>query len=141
MERIHDYYRPVNERKTDFREVERTLAAKDIQPQVKRCLSCGIPFCHGFGCPLGNLVPDQNRAVACGNLRHAYDLLSVNSDFPEFTARVCPALCESGCVGTAIRQGAASVTQIEIMPKPPMTRSPSTPWPLALRTAHELQPS
>ena len=35
----------------------------------------------------------------------------------------------SDCVGTSIRQGCKSVTQIEIMPKPPETRSPSTPWP------------
>ena len=134
MERIHDYYRPVNERKTDFREVERTLAAKDIQPQVERCLSCGIPFCHGFGCPLGNLVPDQNRAVACGNLRHAYDLLSVNSDFPEFTARVCPALCESGCVhqldeeSVMVRQSEKLVIETAftngwVVPRPPVAEN------------------
>ena len=36
----------------------------------------------------------------------------------------------SDCVGTAVRQGAASVAQIEIMPKPPAERDPSTPWPL-----------
>ena len=98
MERIHDYYRPVHERTADFKEVERPLTVADLQPQVERCLSCGVPFCHGYGCPLGNLVPDQNRAVAHGDLKRAYELLSVNSDFPEFTARVCPALCESCCV-------------------------------------------
>ncbi len=98
MERIHDYYRPVHERTADFKEVERPLTVADLQPQVERCLSCGVPFCHGYGCPLSNLVPDQNRAVARGDLKRAYELLSVNSDFPEFTARVCPALCESCCV-------------------------------------------
>ena len=98
MERIHDYYRPVAERKADFAEVERPLTPEEVRPQVERCLSCGVPFCHGYGCPLGNLVPDQNRAVARGETRKAYELLSENSDFPEFTARVCPALCESCCV-------------------------------------------
>lgn len=98
MERIHDYYRPVAERKQDFGEVERPLTRDDLQPQVERCLSCGVPFCHGYGCPLGNLVPDQNRAVARGDMKRAYELLSVNSDFPEFTSRVCPAICESCCV-------------------------------------------
>jgi glutamate synthase (NADPH) small chain len=34
------------------------------------------------------------------------------------------------CVGTSHRQGALSVTQFELLPKPPDTRSPSTPWPL-----------
>ena len=46
------------------REVERRLPADDIRQQVSRCMNCGQPFCHAYGCPLGNLVPDQNRAVA-----------------------------------------------------------------------------
>ncbi len=95
---LHNYYRPVHERVADFREVERPLSAEEIRPDVERCLSCGIPFCHGYGCPLGNLVPDQNRAVAHGEMRKAFELLSQESDFPEFTSRVCPALCEASCV-------------------------------------------
>ena len=98
MERIHDYYRPAEERKHDFREVEKTFTLADLKPQVERCQNCGTPFCHGSGCPLGNLVPDQNLAVLKGDLMRAYELLSVNSDFPEFTSRICPALCESCCV-------------------------------------------
>lgn len=98
MERIHDIYRSVEERKGDYEEVEKRLDADTIRSQVSRCMNCGQAFCHGFGCPLGNLVPDQNRAVAQGNDRLAYELLSRNSDFPEFTARICPALCESCCV-------------------------------------------
>ena len=70
----------------------------EVREQTQRCLDCGIPFCHGAGCPLGNLVPDQNRAVANGDQRRAYALLSVHSDFPEFTCRICPALCEASCV-------------------------------------------
>ena len=96
--RIHDYYRPMEERKQDFKEVEVQLSIEQAQEQTQRCLNCGIPFCHGAGCPLGNRVPDQNRAVATGDLKKAYDLLSINSDFPEFTSRICPALCESCCV-------------------------------------------
>ncbi len=98
MSRIHDIYRDVDERRHDFREVERRLQADDIRQQVSRCMNCGQPFCHAYGCPLGNLVPDQNRAVADGDDRRAYELLSQHSDFPEFTARVCPALCEASCV-------------------------------------------
>lgn len=98
MNRIHDYYRPVNERTNDFKEVERKLSYEELKPQVERCQNCGVPFCHGAGCPLGNLVPDQNRAVFAGDFRRAYELLSKNSDFPEFTSRICPALCESCCV-------------------------------------------
>ena len=97
MKRIHDIYRPVAERKRDFREVERILTQDEVREQTERCQKCGIPFCHGAGCPLGNLVPDQNRAVARGDFWLAYELLSVNSDFPEFTSRICPALCEAAC--------------------------------------------
>lgn len=98
MQRIHDIYRPVEERTRDWREVERPLADGEIREQVARCMNCGQPFCHGAGCPLGNLVPDQNRAVAQGDWRRAWELLSAQSDFPEFTSRVCPALCEASCV-------------------------------------------
>lgn len=98
MERIHDYYRPIAERVRDYREVERRIPRAEIAAQTERCQNCGLPFCHGAGCPLGNLVPDQNRAVAAGDLRRAYELLSERSDFPEFTSRICPALCEAACV-------------------------------------------
>jgi glutamate synthase (NADPH/NADH) small chain len=48
----------------------------------------------------------------------------------------------SDCVGTAIRQKASSVTQIEILPKPPLVRTPDNPWPyyskvLKTSTSHE----
>ena len=97
-ERIHNIYRPIEERKKDFCEVELLFDRETLLPQVERCQSCGIPFCHGSGCPLGNLVPDQNRAVLDGDMLRAYELLSKNSDFPEFTSRICPALCEACCV-------------------------------------------
>ena len=98
MQRIHDIYRPTDERKGDWHEVERMLSDMELKEQTSRCMNCGQPFCHAYGCPLGNLVPDQNRAVAQGEWRRAYALLSVNSDFPEFTSRICPALCEASCV-------------------------------------------
>ena len=98
MQRIHDIYRPTEERRNDWREVERALTDEELKEQTSRCMNCGQPFCHAYGCPLGNLVPDQNRAVAQGDWKRAYDLLSVNSDFPEFTSRICPALCEASCV-------------------------------------------
>lgn len=98
MERIHDIYRDTDERRNDFKEVERRIPASEIRKQVTRCMNCGQPFCHAYGCPLGNLVPDQNRAVAEGDDYRAYELLSRHSDFPEFTARICPALCEACCV-------------------------------------------
>ena len=98
MQRIHDIYRQKEERKQDFKEVERLLSVEELKEQTARCMNCGQPFCHAYACPLGNLVPDQNRAVAQGDWKRAYELLSVNSDFPEFTSRICPALCEASCV-------------------------------------------
>ena len=98
MKRIHDIYRSTDERRHDWREVERALTDDELKEQTARCMNCGVPFCHAYGCPLGNLVPDQNRAVAQGDWHLAYELLSTNSDFPEFTSRVCPALCEASCV-------------------------------------------
>ena len=88
----------MEERTRDWREVERALSDEELKEQTSRCMNCGQPFCHAYGCPLGNFVPDQNRAVAQGNWHRAYDLLSANSDFPEFTSRICPALCEASCV-------------------------------------------
>ena len=88
----------MEERKADWREVELVLSDSELKEQTSRCMNCGQPFCHAYGCPLGNLVPDQNRAVAQGDWKRAYELLSVNSDFPEFTSRICPALCEASCV-------------------------------------------
>ena len=71
MNRIHDIYRPAEERTRDWREVERMLSKAEAHDQTERCQNCGIPFCHGAGCPLGNLVPDQNCAVARGDFRRA----------------------------------------------------------------------
>lgn len=129
-ERIHDIYRNREERMHDFKEVERNIPSSEIRSQVSRCMNCGQPFCHAYGCPLGNLVPDQNRAVAEGDDHRAYDLLCVNSDFPEFTARICPALCEASCVhqldeeSVMVRQSEKHIIETAfangwVVPKPP----------------------
>ena len=95
--RIHQLYRPIEERKHDFLEVERTFTESEIRGQMERCHNCGIPFCHGAGCPLFNQIPDFNAAAASGDWKTAYGILSQTSYFPEFTCRVCPALCEGAC--------------------------------------------
>ena len=95
--RIHDIYRPVDQRRRDFDEVERALSFDELKGQAGRCMNCGIPFCHGAGCPLGNVIPEINAAVAAGNWEAAWNILSSTSFFPEFTSRVCPALCEGSC--------------------------------------------
>lgn len=90
-------YRPIQDRIHDFGEVEQTLNSKDRQLQASRCMDCGVPFCH-WACPLGNKQPEWNDALYKGNWEEAYKLLSETNDFPEFTGRICPALCEKSCV-------------------------------------------
>ena len=112
VQRIQDIYRPVEERIRDNKEVERKLSSIEVIEQAGRCHTCGIPFCHGAGCPLGNLVPEFNAAIAIGNLERAYDVISKTAFFPEFTGRVCPALCESACTGN-VHDDPVMVRQIE----------------------------
>ena len=112
MNRIQDIYRPVEERVRDRDEVERRLSAEEAEGQAARCRDCGIPFCHGAGCPLGNLIPEFNAAVAAGNLERALDVIGRTAFFPEFTGRVCPALCESACTGN-VHDDPVMVRQVE----------------------------
>ncbi len=90
-------YRPVEDRIDDFSEVEQTLNSSDRRRQASRCMDCGVPFCH-WACPLGNKQPEWQDLLYRGLWREAYHLLAQTSDFPEFTGRVCPALCEKSCV-------------------------------------------
>ena len=90
-------YRPVHDRIHDFGEVEQTLNTKDRQEQASRCMDCGVPFCH-WACPLGNKDPEWNDALYHGEWENAYKLLKKTNPFPEFTGRICPALCEKACI-------------------------------------------
>ena len=90
-------YRPIHDRIHDFGEVEQTLNTRERRQQASRCMDCGVPFCH-WACPLGNKPPEWNDALYRGDWELAYQLLSATNPFPEFTGRVCPALCEKACV-------------------------------------------
>lgn len=90
-------YRPVHERIADFGEVEQTLNTGERKLQASRCMDCGVPFCH-WACPLGNRPPEFQDAIYKGRWREAYEILTATNDFPEFTGRICPALCEKSCV-------------------------------------------
>ena len=97
--------RPEEERVKDFREFHLPLPAPKRREQAGRCMNCGVPFCQNgemiagmvSGCPLHNLVPEINSLSAQGRLEEAYRRLTVYHSFPEFTSRVCPALCEAAC--------------------------------------------
>ena len=110
-------YSPIHDRIHDFGEVEQTLNQKDRREQASRCMDCGVPFCH-WACPLGNKPPEWNDALYKGDWELAYRLLNDTNDFPEFTGRICPALCEKACVlnlmnhePTTNREDEAAITE------------------------------
>ena len=97
IHRLEAGYRPIHDRIHDFGEVEQTLNTHQRREQASRCMDCGVPFCH-WACPLGNKAPEWNDALYKGDWELAYRLLSTTNPFPEFTGRICPALCEKACV-------------------------------------------
>lgn len=96
-------YRPVSDRIRDYGEVEQTLNPEDRRLQASRCMECGVPFCH-WSCPLGNKQPEWQDRLFKNDIKGAYTLLTATDDFPEFTGRICPALCEKGCVLNKIHE-------------------------------------
>jgi glutamate synthase (NADPH) small chain len=106
-------YRPREERVRDFRSVDLKLGAEEIKRQAARCMDCGTPFCHGCGCTLTNVIPELNDLVYHRRWKEAYELLASTSNFPEITARVCPALCEAACV-LGINDEPVSIRQLEL---------------------------
>lgn len=104
-ERIVSKAEDVNKRVKHFNEFHEHLPRKEQQKQGARCMDCGVPFCQAgmtvagmtSGCPLHNLVPEWNDLVYTGNWENAYSRLKKTNNFPEFTSRVCPALCENAC--------------------------------------------
>ena len=105
-------YRPIEQRILDYKEVELALTPDDIIQQAARCIDCGIPFCHGVGCPLGNNIPEFNDLVYKGQWQKACRLLHSTNNFPEITARICPAPCETACT-LAINDEPVFIRQIE----------------------------
>jgi glutamate synthase (NADPH/NADH) small chain len=114
--------RPVDERVGDWREVYEQQnpheRAGEVSQQARRCMDCGIPFCHSgsAGCPLGNLIPEWNDLVRRGRWDAASDRLHATNNFPEFTGRLCPAPCEAACVLSIADEetgGAVTIKRIE----------------------------
>ncbi len=104
-DRVNGPVREEKDRIKDFKEFHDSLPLSKQQEQAARCMNCGIPFCQAgvmisrmvSGCPLNNLVPEINDLVYRGRMEEAYKRLSITHSFPEFTSRVCPALCEAAC--------------------------------------------
>lgn len=90
----------------NYNEFHIPLSEDKRREQASRCMDCGVPFCQNgrmlcgmiSGCPLNNLVPEWNDLVYHGHNEPALERLLMTNNFPEFTSRVCPALCEKACV-------------------------------------------
>ncbi len=95
----------VKERIKNYNEFHKPLSQEEQKNQGARCMECGVPFCQSgmiigtmsSGCPLNNLIPEWNDLIFKGAWEQAYNRLKMTSNFPEFTSRVCPALCEKAC--------------------------------------------
>ncbi len=95
----------VKERIKNYNEFHTPLSQEEQKKQGARCMECGVPFCQSgmvignmvSGCPLNNLIPEWNDLIFKGAWEQAYNRLKITSNFPEFTSRVCPALCEKAC--------------------------------------------
>jgi len=130
------------ERINHWQEFHPSLDMDARRKQAARCMNCGIPFCQSgmmlngmyTGCPLHNLIPEWNDMLWTGNIRHALDRLTKVNCFPEFTGRVCPALCEAACTcgmnGESVTVHDNELTIIEegwkngwVLPEPPQVRT------------------
>ena len=94
------------ERLSDYKEFHIPLGAEERRKQGARCMNCGVPLCQSAirlsgmvtGCPLHNVIPEWNDQIYSDHMHHALSRLLKTSNFPEFTGRVCPALCEKACI-------------------------------------------
>lgn len=105
-------HRPAEERVKDFEEMNLPLTPDQINQQAARCMDCGIPFCHGSGCPVGNRMPEFNELVYLGRWKEACANLHSTNNFPEITGRVCPAPCEAACT-LAVSDEPVTIKHIE----------------------------
>jgi glutamate synthase (NADPH/NADH) small chain len=104
-QRVDATNRPIGERVQDFEEFHALQPSGVLVQQAARCMDCGVSFCHAgmsvdglsIGCPLSNLIPEINDLMYRGLYDMAYDRLRKTHPFPEFTGRICPALCEGSC--------------------------------------------
>ncbi len=91
-------FRDARERLSDYEDLHVPQGPEERACQASRCMNCGVPFCQSdFGCPLHNLIPEWNDLLYRGLEKEALARLLETAPFPEFTGRVCPALCEKAC--------------------------------------------
>jgi glutamate synthase (NADPH) small chain len=111
IEREQPTRRKVEERLRDWLEVYEPFPEEKQREQAARCMDCGVPFCHS-SCPIHNLIPDWNDLAYNGRWESAIRRLHATNNFPEITGRICPAICEAGCV-LGISQPSVSIKLME----------------------------
>ncbi|UZQ51357.1 glutamate synthase subunit beta [Clostridium kluyveri] len=111
-ERENPKKRAVEERIKDYKEVYYKFPEDKLNLQAARCMDCGTPFCN-WACPIQNLIPDWNDFIYKGEWKKAFERLSLTNTFPEFTGRICPALCEGSCT-LGVNREPISVREIEL---------------------------
>ena len=98
VSRKENPFRDIRDRLSDYEDLHIQQGREERLCQASRCMNCGVPFCQSsFGCPLHNLIPEWNDLLYRGMEREALERLLETAPFPEFTGRVCPALCEKAC--------------------------------------------
>lgn len=112
LQRIEFGHQSVEERIKHFNDFTIALNDEQIHMQAMRCLHCGTPYCSA-SCPLHNRPVDFNRLVRDGKWRSAWECLNSTSSFPEFTSRVCPAICEAACTQYYLEDAAVGIKTIE----------------------------
>ncbi|NQT26465.1 glutamate synthase subunit beta [candidate division KSB1 bacterium] len=105
--------RKVSERIKDYNEIEQFLPLELFIEQAARCMDCGVPSCHSYGCPVVNRIPDWNDMIYHGHWQRALDLLHSTNNFPEVTGRICPAPCETACT-LGINDSPVTIRHIEL---------------------------
>ncbi|MEM1446253.1 MAG: glutamate synthase subunit beta [Planctomycetota bacterium] len=128
-------YRPADARVRDYLEFAQPVTETHLQDQASRCMDCGVPFCMGgSGCPLDNAMPEWNHLVYEGRWEEAYEVISRTNNFPEFTGRVCLALCEGACSAQLFEES-VTIRNLEqsivdyawdrgwVTPQPPLERT------------------
>ena len=111
-QRIEVDHRPIQERIGDWKEIDLPMREQVLREQAARCMDCGIPFCHGVGCPVINRIPEFNDLVYQDRWREAAENLHSTNNFPEITGRVCPAPCEAACT-LALNDKAVNIKHVE----------------------------
>ena len=142
IDRAASKLRPISQRVRDFDPLYEELDQDARRAQASRCMKCGVPFCQvgasfgkarPSGCPLHNLIPEWNELIYRGKWDHAAARLALTSPLPEFTSRVCPALCEAACnLGTVngepttIHDNERAISDWEWAPPPPALPAPGS---------------